>query len=34
MGVYLLRHPRGKHHIDNFLRTAYMSEEDMMQWVQ
>jgi hypothetical protein len=28
-----LRPPRGKHHVDNFLRAAYMSDEEMMQWL-
>lgn len=30
---YNRRPPRGKHHVDNFLRAAYMSDEEMMQWL-
>jgi len=32
--VHLCRPPRGKHHIDSFLRMSYMPEDEMMQWVQ
>jgi hypothetical protein len=32
--VHLCRPPRGKHHIDNYLRTSYLSDEDLTAWVQ
>lgn len=31
--IHLCRPPRGKHYIDNYLRVAFLSEEDMMVWV-
>ncbi len=31
--VHLCRPPRGKHHIDSYLRMSYLSEEEMMQFV-
>jgi hypothetical protein len=33
-GIHVCRPPRGKHHIDNYLRTAYLNEEDLMNWVK
>ncbi len=32
--VHLCRPPRGKHHLDSFLRTSYLSEEDLIAWVR
>lgn len=32
--IHLCRPPRGKHYIDFYLRTAYMSEDDVLKWVQ
>lgn len=31
--VHLCRPPRGKHHIDSYLRMSYMNEEGIMEWV-
>lgn len=32
--VHLCRPPRGKHHLDSFLRTSYLSDEDLIAWVR
>lgn len=32
--IHLCRPPRGKHYIDNFLRSAMLSEEELMNWVR
>ena len=32
--IHLCRPPRGKHYIDNFLRSAMLTEEDQMAWVR
>lgn len=32
--VHLCRPPRGKHYIDNYLRAFYISEDELLQWVQ
>jgi len=32
--IHLCRPPRGKHYVDNYLRAFYLSEEEIMQWVQ
>ena len=31
--IHSCRPPRGKHHIDNYIRAFYMSEPDMLQWI-
>ena len=31
--IHSCRPPRGKHHIDNYIRAFYMSETDMLQWI-
>jgi hypothetical protein len=32
--IHLCRPPRGKHYVDNFLRSAMLSEEELMAWVR
>ena len=32
--VHLCRPPRGKHYVDNYLRSAMLSEEELMAWVR
>uniref|UniRef100_A0A7S3GUM0 Syndetin C-terminal domain-containing protein n=1 Tax=Spumella elongata TaxID=89044 RepID=A0A7S3GUM0_9STRA len=32
--IHLCRPPRGKHYIDNFLRSAMLSEEELLAWVR
>lgn len=32
--IHPCRPPRGKHYIDNYLKAAYLGDEDMMKWIQ
>jgi hypothetical protein len=32
--VHLCRPPRGKHYVDDYLRTFYLPEDDLLQWVR
>jgi hypothetical protein len=32
--IHLCRPPRGKHYVDNFLRSAMLSEEELLAWVR
>jgi len=32
--IHLCRPPRGKHYVDNFLRSAMLSEEELLNWVR
>ena len=32
--IHLCRPPRGKHYVDNFLRSALLSEEELLGWVR
>ena len=32
--IHLCRPPRGKHYVDNFLRSAMLGEEEQMAWVR
>jgi hypothetical protein len=32
--IHSCRPPRGKHHLNNFIRGTYLSEEDTLAWVQ
>lgn len=32
--IHLCRPPRGKHHVDNYLRAFYLAEEEMIQWIR
>eukprot|EP01038_Epipyxis_sp_PR26KG_P013483 gene13483-18091_t len=31
--IHICRPPRGKHYIDSFLRTCYLNDDDIMQWI-
>jgi hypothetical protein len=32
--IHLCRPPRGKHYVENYLRTFYLNEEEIMRWIQ
>lgn len=32
--IHNCRPPRGKHHVDGYIRASYLSEEEMMEWVR
>lgn len=31
--IHLCRPPRGKHYIENYLRTFYLTEDEIMRWI-